>query len=147
MEVSSQELFEAIEIIRSRRANAKVEAEVEEEEDFIDGFICTECGCVHADYDEFEEDQEDEFEEDQEDEMDNAIEEFAQRTGLNMISVKDNGESPIDLIRQHPHANQIFENYLASNGIPYSIGVQLLNKMQGREREVFLQLLTLDPTK
>ena len=144
MEVSSQELFEAIEIIRSRRANAKVEAEVEveveEEEDFIDGSICTECGCVHADYDEVEEDQE-------EDEMDNAIEEFAQRTGLNMISVKDNGESPIDLIRQHPHANQIFENYLASNGIPYSIGVQLLNKMQGREREVFLQLLTLDPTK
>ena len=140
MEVSSQELFEAIEIIRSRRANAQVESEVEEEEDFIDGSICTECGCVHADYDEVEEDQE-------EDEMDNAIEEFAQRTGLNMISVKDNGESPIDLIRQHPHANQIFENYLASNGIPYSIGVQLLNKMQGREREVFLQLLTLDPTK
>ena len=140
MEVSSQELFEAIEIIRSRRANAQVESEVEEEEDFIDGSICTECGCVHADYDEVEEDQE-------EDEMDNAIEEFAQRTGLNMISVKDNGESPIDLIRRHPQANQIFENYLASNGIPYSIGVQLLNKMQGREREVFLQLLTLDPTK
>lgn len=140
MEVSSQELFEAIEIIRSRRANAQVEAEVEEEEDFIDGSICTECGCVHEDYDEVEEDQE-------EDEMDNAIEVFAQRTGLNMISVKDNGESPIDLIRRHPHANQIFENYLASHGIPYSIGVQLLNKMQGREREVFLQLLTLDKSK
>lgn len=105
MEVTSKELFEALEIIRSRRANEAQSSSTNE--------VCDECGCVHN------EPEEEMTQENVLDIINKDIDSLASKKGIT-INTTDTGEAAIDLLKKSPTAYKIFENFLAANGIPYS---------------------------